>query len=580
MPAQAQQPPVPWRTLIAVLVAMSASSYNIPTDVVVDTFTHYLPNLAALSSVGVLTTFHPIAPVDYVAKQTIPNFLETVEDRYFDHSPPDPRVVYRHTVPTVLNVPLLERIEFFVLRFWNYFALQFLNMPFNMWYSRFNHRTTPIEDEEFSALFMHHWPSAFLQTLNYSSPPQTAEGLPEFIKALRISEHGGEIFEWYYVQFPGMATWAYTREHNKMFYGAGSFVIFRRPRGSAENLEPYAIELFGECMRESYKNDGNHPRYQSIIVRPGDPAWDASKTFVIHGASHYYVLAEHPMAHFPFDVINGGIKDRRIMPVFHPLRPLLKPHFRFTLTLNDFVMNSFATSIALNEYLVHCFDASGPESFQLIQEYTKKYNFSEHRIQYFPPQNPSNMSVFLLEYRSIIENFVRRVVEYHRPTGEFQDAYVQDWADHVSKHLPGFPNGREILDEEVMIDTLTEIIFDLSVHHSTQHWNYHTSLEMKKRPWRIRHRPPLSKDDPWDWKAGSHTQEDVFTYAQTEIMFFFPGPYTILQEVEYQFDDPQLQAIAKDFAQQLKVKDNQLKKTKTPVYQLAPLDKLGPSIDY
>lgn len=186
-------------------------------------------------------------------------------------------------------------------------------------------------------------------------------------------------------------------------------------------------------------------------------------------------------------------------------------------------MNSFATSILLNENLVHCFDASGPEIFQLAQEFTLKYNFKDHEIKKFPPSKPSNMSVFLLEYRPIIEKFVRKVVEAHADTGEFKDVYVQKWADYISEHIPGFPTGEEIKKQETLIDTLTEIIFDLSVHHSTQHWNYHTAFEMKKRPWRIRHRPPLSKDEEWDFEKGTQTRKDMLIYADTEIMFFYAG---------------------------------------------------------
>eukprot|EP01138_Halocafeteria_seosinensis_P014713 gb/GECG01015019.1/.p1 GENE.gb/GECG01015019.1/~~gb/GECG01015019.1/.p1 ORF type:complete len:572 (+),score=48.58 gb/GECG01015019.1/:1-1716(+) len=569
-----------WKTLLAVLVAITASSYNIPKGLVVDIFTYYVPNFAALSGVGLLTTFHPIAPVDYVVEETLPNFLKSLQDRYFDGSPPDPRIIYPNTVPTILNVPYLERIEFFLFRFWNYFALDFINMPFNYWYSRYRYKTTPMPDEQLAALFSHQWPSSFLLTLNYTSPAKTAEGLPEFIRALKIPEHGGEKYHWYYAQFPGMATFAYNQEHNKMFYGAGSFIVFRRSKGSEEDLEPFAIELFGECMRNSTKNDGNHPQFQSIIVRPGDRAWEASKTFVIHGAQHYYVLAEHPMAHFPFDVINGATKDRRLVPLFHPIQSLLQPHYRFHLTLNDFVMNSFATSILLNDHLVHCFDASGPEILQLAQEYTMKFSFTGHKVKYFPPEKPSNLSVFLLEYRPIVERFVRNVVEFHRPTGEFRDGYMRKWADHISSHIPGFPNGEEIMDEEVMIDTLTEIIFDLSIHHSTQHWNYHSAFEMNKRPWRMRHPPPMSKDDPWDWEKGSQTSDDMSTYAKTEIMFFYAGPYNSVKDTKYSFQAPKLKEYAKQFTDELKQKDDQLSKTGDPVYQLAPLDKLGPSIDY
>eukprot|EP01138_Halocafeteria_seosinensis_P016373 gb/GECG01016704.1/.p1 GENE.gb/GECG01016704.1/~~gb/GECG01016704.1/.p1 ORF type:complete len:585 (+),score=38.92 gb/GECG01016704.1/:1-1755(+) len=569
----------PWKTMFVALVAVSASSYNIPKGLVWNVLVHYVPNLAALSTVGLLSTLHPVAPVDYLAEETVPNFLKSVQDRYFDQSPPDPRVVYPNTAPTILNVPILERIEFFIFRFWNFFALQFINMPFNLWYSQLNYQTTPVRDDELATLFTHHWPSFFLRSLNYTSPTGTAEGFPEFVEALDISSRGGRIFEWYYAQFPGMATFEYTQNSENMFYGAGSFIILRRPKGSPEELEPYAIELFGECMNSSNKNDGNHPRFPSIITRPGDPAWDASKTFLIHGAQHYYVLAEHSMSHFPFDIINAATKDRRLVPLFHPIQSLLQPHFRFTLSLNDFVMNSFATSILLNDHLVHCFDASGPAIFQLTQEYTKEFSFSNHKVEYFPPRNPSNITIFLLEYRPIIGKFVRRVVEEHRSTGEFRDVYMQKWADHIAAYVPGFPNGEQIQNEAVMIEALTEIIFDLSVHHSTQHWNYHTSLEMKKRPWRIRHRPPLSKEEHWDWDEGSHTSGDMFTYSQTEIMFFFPGPYNSLKETKYSFSRPKVNDYAREFIQDLKAKDKKLEKEGDPVYQLVPFDKMGPSID-
>lgn len=65
-------------------------------------------------------------------------------------------------------------------------------------------------------------------------------------------------------------------------------------------------------------------------------------------------------------------------------------------------------------------------------------------------------------------------------------------------------------------------------------------------------------------------------------MFDFPntGPYNSLKDTRYEFEDETIQEYAKAFTKELKAKDKQLADTGFPVYQLAPLSKLGPSIDY
>ena len=52
-----------------------------------------------------------------------------------------------------------------------------------------------------------------------------------------------------------------------------------------------------------------------------------------------------------------------------------------------------------------------------------------------------------------------------------------------------------------------------------------------------------------------------------------------MKDTKYSFGVPELQEYAKTFTKELKAKDEQLK-SGVPVQRVAPLDKLGPSIDY
>jgi hypothetical protein len=152
------------------------------------------------------------------------------------------------------------------------------------------------------------------------------------------------------------------------FHGAGTRTLFREvPAGEVDSnphLETLAIIMMPSHTRTHY------------LTHPGDDAWNPAKLYVTHGATHYLVLSRHPMLHFPMDTVNA---QTHYLPLDHPIRLLLEPHQRFTLPLNNLVLNSGFLSILVNRWLdIAPFDCPVESIDAFVRDGYKDYSFEQY----------------------------------------------------------------------------------------------------------------------------------------------------------------------------------------------------------
>ncbi|MBT5094028.1 MAG: hypothetical protein HOM21_07290 [Halobacteriovoraceae bacterium] len=177
---------------------------------------------------------------------------------------------------------------------------------------------------------------------------------------------------------------------------------------------------------------------------------------------------------------------------------------------------------------------------------------------------------FLDRYYQVFYNFVSKVLENVSP----DDYYIGQWAKHISQHLPGFPGEKEIFEGDNLVKAVTMFMWDVTVSHTVDHYNY-GGMNIRKIPLRLRQEPP---------KQGSSTVLnrkkltkfwDYGKYKMCQILFFRPTSVTTLPKTKYKFESGQLQEYAAKFISELKDCDELCKKEGI---QYIPLKKIARAI--
>jgi hypothetical protein len=311
-----------------------------------------------------------------------------------------------------------------------------------------------------------------------------------------------------------------------------------------------------------------------LLTTPLDgQAWDLAKNYAMMGATYRILLSTHPILHFPFDTINAITKTS--LPVDNTVFKLLFPHFQFTLTLNDSVLESKNSPVANDQkYLYTGF--CGPQE-GLLTLLVSGYHGIEGNSSYppfkwtiLPPEIHSEYNDFLMIYYNAFKKFTDEVVK-HIPEDECAD--IKKWADFISLWLPGFPNGIEIFQGDNLSGTLAKVMWDLSVAHATDHHSYGT-IPISRMPLRMRVPPPATKKDTFKLKDQARFK-DVFKYALEWKLFFNDWTVTRLVDVDYKFETVDLQKIQSNFLQDLAEVDK-----KMPVKKYMELKEISISIQF
>lgn len=295
----------------------------------------------------------------------------------------------------------------------------------------------------------------------------------------------------------------------------------------------------------------------NALIEPDDKdAWELAKYFVLQGGALCATMVVHPLQHFPMDSINAITKTA--LPKDHVLFKLLHAHMRFTLPLENAVLNFKMSLLHDDKWWKTYAPFPGPydgirdllvEGYRGIKNNDSYPPFSYPRR---PPKIYSGYGTFLDAYYETIYNFVDDVVK----TIPKDDQAVINWADYIHAWIPGFPSGKEILHHKTLTEVVAFYIWDVTVGHTIDHHNY-GEMDVRKVPLRLRQAPP-SKDTKMKPLKKLQTPIDLMKYKLAMRLFFAPTVLTKLIDVDYNFSNPALNERMKKFKQDLRATEKEL----------------------
>lgn len=510
------------------------------------------------------------------AGNTLPN-VRPQSDYLYERRGPWPQPQPAHPfgfAPGVVHVPKDEirrwkwriglRYTWTTLTFW----------PTAAWYAWKHRSLEPVSDGQFEQIMTHSSLSKFISNeLNERKKYPDNEKLKIFKSFLDAAPN-----EQFYVADYSLMT------HLKTYpgiYAAATMTLFK---GELVDGKRKVVAIY---MYDSQK-----------MFTPADGnAWELAKYFVLQGGANRIASSAHANLHFPYDSMNAISKSS--LPKDSVLLRLLLPHFDLTLELNYAVLNTPTSPVLNKQYLP--FTAFPAPADGLAGLFLYGYNGMEGNPSYphykfhavpDPKKYPSDYGTFLMAYYYTILDFVNGVVA-QIPRDEYVDIRV--WTDYINQWVPEFPDHPEfftgddqLIEKEVdtpdgkkkvyvLAETAANIIWDLSVGHAADHYDY-SKLNINQVPLRLRVPPPDSNDvPPLDRKKMIHWI-DLFKHHFERKMFFAPRNVTLLMDTQYNFYKPHeqpLRDLNKQFLENLKKTERQL-----TVYNYIPLNQISRSIQY
>lgn len=483
--------------------------------------------------------------------------------------------------PGVVHVPENE------IRKWNmttglrYFMTIITYWPVAAWYA-FTHRSLEyLSDEQYEEYLTHTSLSKFI-----SDELNKPEKCPENEK-LRI-----------FAEF-------LKKEPNETFWVSDFTLVKDMTTYPGVYCAPTMALFKGEPVNGKRKAVAIYFPNNKLMLTPEDgEAWELAKYFVMQGASLRISLSAHANLHFPYDSINAISKSA--LPKDSVLLRMLLPHLELSLELNYNVLNSSTSPVQNPHYMPYAALPAGPDGLMTLFLYgyhgmlnnppedakgnpIENPSYPKFRLKLAPNQFHSDYGTFLMAYFECIRKFVYSVIELI-PQDEFVDIKV--WANYVSHYVPGFPSGdmifvededgkiqfhTKVIDENLLAMAIANIIWDLSVGHAADHYNYST-ININHMPFIIRVPPPDSKNIPPIDRKAMIKWKDIFKHKYEREMFFVARNVTLLKDVRYAFNKPgeePLRKLNEELLQNLHDTEKNLK-----VFNYIPLDQIARSIQY
>jgi hypothetical protein len=302
--------------------------------------------------------------------------------------------------------------------------------------------------------------------------------------------------------------------------------------------------------------------------------WELAKYFVLQGAALCSTLVVHPLLHFPMDSINAITKTA--LPKDHILFKLLFPHMRFTLYLEAAVL-TFKSSLLASKWWMPYAPYPGEydglrdllvEGFKGIKDNASYQNFEYPKK---PEKVHAKYGEFQDAYFAVIRTFVKNILV----NVDRNDFFVRKWASYVSHWVPKFPGSKEIFEGENLVDAVAYYLYDVTIGHSVDHYDY-GNMDIRKVPLRIRQQVPGKEEISLNRKKLTKFW-DFGKYEMARRLFFGPTNVTRLITSKYSFNDPKLDAHVAEFHAQLRALDERMKR-EGKCY--IPLDEIAASIQY
>jgi arachidonate 15-lipoxygenase len=260
-------------------------------------------------------------------------------------------------------------------------------------------------------------------------------------------------------------------EHQGEYAGRKQYVtapiaLFYRQNNGA--LQPIAIQL------------NQIPSEHNPVFMPLDnKTWTAAKLYLQIADVNYQELVTHA-TRIHYLVESFVIATHRELYKTHPVFLLLKPHLRYTLSVNVhhlFLKNKKGVPGDFGAQLAGNYDAM----IALMAEAFKTYHFSEHALPIDLAKREVDIPELFYPYAEegrqvwdLIQAFVRSYLDLYYFDDKMvqKDEEIQAWArlmvSNEGMRIKGFPSQFETIDE--LAQTIGQIIFITTAHHSTVHY--------------------------------------------------------------------------------------------------------------
>ena len=264
----------------------------------------------------------------------------------------------------------------------------------------------------------------------------------------------------------GAINGTYPREQKYVY---APLALFALPKGSDPTrlLRPVAIQC-GQTPG---------PDYPIVTPNSGKYAWLFAKTVVqIADANIHEAVTHLARTHLLVGVF--AIATARQLPLTHPLRILLRPHFDSTLAINDAAQRILiAPGGGVDRLLSPSIDNSRVLAVLGLQSYGFNNAILPKQFQQRGVDDPNLLPVY--PYRDdallvwdAIHQWVSDYLNLYYPTDEtiHKDIALQTWAAEISAYdggrIPDFGEDGGIKTLNYLIDATTLIIFTASAQHA------------------------------------------------------------------------------------------------------------------
>lgn len=320
---------------------------------------------------------------------------------------------------------------------------------------------------------------------------------------------------------------------------AGS-VVYLRERADG------AFELVGAVMVD------RELRMQEL-VRPSDgDAWKLAKMHVLQGATYLSLFVTHPRTHFPMDAIIAV--TRTLLPKEHPVAQLIAPHTYLQLPL-DYSVIHIKNGPGYNDPRLYytAFSGKGRSQYGLFEICYSGMEgcdaFPKYEFGYLLRSRKTKYMQHLLGYYDIILEFVRQVV------AEVEiDELLLSWGEQCAHYVRGFPGPELLRDRETLAACVAYVVWNCSVVHSADHWDFH-AIPLEHKPTRLRVPAPFRRE-------GCHFDPAKLTNVDDRLRHFMWNELYLrhwllkrLCEVDYGFQSARLQAAQRELMGKLEAYD-------------------------
>ena len=313
------------------------------------------------------------------------------------------------------------------------------------------------------------------------------------------------------------------------------------------------------------------PTVMALEIKPGDPAWNLAKAYALQGASYVGLFVVHPSLHFPMDSVNAITKTA--VPRTHPLFQLLHPHSAYALAVNSAVLET-EDGVLSNNPQGTWFDPLTAAGVVIKRLFRAGYAGLPVRADLYPKYDYMNPWMdSSLEYGQCLNLYFQpflifcTTVATEILTACPNDTYVERWANYLSAHLYGFPDGVEIFKPGILAKALAIYMWDVTVSHAADHYSFTHDVAPKTpgvkgttlAAWkflRLRVPPPQNASDGAAVKlVGDVCHPDDLYRAEMGQELFFKSATIMpnLVDTTYAFTTPQLLEAQEKFHSDLRL---------------------------